>query len=97
MIANGLAMCRYNKKTKLMRYDKDQVKEYASSLNLTNNGIIAIVSGSDSFKVGDKVKTRSDMGSLNFEIVAIHNDHYCTCKGYGKLRHFNMGYLEHYR
>jgi len=80
-----------------MRYDKDQVKEYASSLNLTNNGIIAIVSGSDSFKVGDKVKTRSDMGSLNFEIVAIHNDHYCTCKGYGKLRHFNMGYLEHYR
>jgi hypothetical protein len=80
-----------------MRYDKEQVKEYASSLNLTNNGIIAIVSGSDSFKVGDKVKTRSDMGSLNFEIVAIHNDQYCTCKGYGKLRHFNMGYLEHYR
>ena len=80
-----------------MRYDKEQVKEYASSLNLANNGIIAIVSGSDSFKVGDKVKTRSDMGSLNFEIVAIHNDHYCTCKGYGKLRHFNMGYLEHYR
>jgi len=80
-----------------MRYDKNQVKEYASSLNLANNGIIAIVSGSDSFKVGDKVKTRSDMGSLNFEIVAIHNDHYCTCKGYGKLRHFNMGYLEHYR
>ena len=80
-----------------MRYDKEQVKEYASSLNLANNGIIAIVSGSESFKVGDKVKTRSDMGSLNFEIVAIHNDHYCTCKGYGKLRHFNMGYLEHYR
>ena len=80
-----------------MRYDKEQVKEYASSLNLANNGIMAIVSGSDSFKVGDKVKTRGDMGSLNFEIVAIHNDHYCTCKGYGKLRHFNMGYLEHYR
>ena len=80
-----------------MRYDKEQVKEYASSLNLANNGIIAIVSGSESFKVGNKVKTRSDMGSLNFEIVAIHNDHYCTCKGYGKLRHFNMGYLEHYR
>lgn len=29
-----------------MRYDKDQVKEYASSLNLTNNGIIAIVTHS---------------------------------------------------
>jgi len=47
------------------------------------------------FKVGDKVKTRGDMGDFNLTITAIHNDHYCTCKGYCKSRHFNMNVLQH--
>lgn len=51
---------------------------------------------SSAFKVGDKVKTRGDIGGFKLTIVEIHNDHYCTCKGYGKLRHFNVSFLEHY-
>jgi hypothetical protein len=47
------------------------------------------------FKVGDKVRTRGDMGGFKLVITKIHNDHYCTAKGYGKERHFNMGFLEH--
>lgn len=37
------------------------------------------------------------MGDFKLTITAIHNDHYCTAKGYGKERHFNMGFLERYR
>lgn len=47
------------------------------------------------FKVGDKVETRGDMGGFNLTIIAIHNNYYCTCKGYGKSRHFNMNVLQH--
>jgi len=49
----------------------------------------------EDFQVGDKVVTRSDMGSFNLTITAIHNKHYCTCKGYGKSRHFNLNVLQH--
>lgn len=49
----------------------------------------------NNFKVGDKVKTRSDIGSFNLVITKIHNSHYCSCKGYGKERHFNMNVLQH--
>ncbi len=45
-------------------------------------------------KVGDKVKTRGDLGGFNLVIVEIHNEYYATCRGYGKLRHFNMDCLE---
>ena len=48
----------------------------------------------DKFNVGEKVKTRSDMGNFNLIITKIHNNHYCECKGYGKKRHFNMNCLE---
>jgi hypothetical protein len=91
-----MSRCVFNKQNNI-EMERDLIKKQAEKINLESNGLIAIVSGSADFQVGDKVKTRSDMGSLNFEIVAIHNNHYCTCKGYGKLRHFNMGYLEHYR
>jgi hypothetical protein len=46
------------------------------------------------FKCGDKVKTRGDMGEFNLVIVKIYNDFYAACKGYGKIRHFNMNVLE---
>ena len=46
------------------------------------------------FSVGDKVKTRGDIGSFNLIIVKIHNEHYCSVKGYGKVRHMNMAFLE---
>lgn len=46
------------------------------------------------FEVGAKVKTMGDMGGFILTIVEIHNEYYCTCKGYGKLRHFNIKYLE---
>ena len=76
---------------------RDLIKKQAEKINLESNGLIAIVSGSADFQVGDKVKTRGDIGGFKLTIVEIHNNHYCTCKGYGKMRHFNMGYLEHYR
>jgi len=36
------------------------MKEKVSELNLNSNGILAFVSGSASFKVGDKVKTKGE-------------------------------------
>lgn len=51
---------------------------------------------SSAFKVGDKVRTRGDIGGFKLVITKIHNDHYCTAKGYGKERHFNVSFLEHY-
>ena len=51
---------------------------------------------SSAFKVGDKVRTRGDIGGFKLTITKIHNDHYCTAKGYGKERHFNVSFLEHY-
>lgn len=77
--------------------DRDKLKEEARKIKLSSNGLITFVSGSADFKVGDKVKTRSDIGGFKLTIVEIHNDHYCACRGYGKLRHFNMCYLEHCR
>ena len=77
--------------------NKENLKQKVSEINLSSNGIIAFVSGSADFKVGDKVKTRGDMGGFKMVITSISNDHYCTCKGYGKQRHFNMCFLEHYR
>ena len=77
--------------------DREKLKEEVGKINLSSNELIAFVSGSADFKVGDKVKTRGDIGGFKLTIIEIHNDHYCTCKGYGKLRHFNMCYLEHYR
>lgn len=52
---------------------------------------------SSAFKVEDKVRTRGDMGGFKLVITVIHNDHYCTAKGYGKERPFNVSFLEHYR
>ena len=46
------------------------------------------------FNIGDKVRTRGDMGRFNLVISKIHNNHYCECIGYGKRRHFNMNCLE---
>ena len=46
------------------------------------------------FEIGDKVKTRGDMGGFNLVITKIHNNHYCECNGYSKIRHFNMNVLE---
>ena len=72
-----------------------KLKAECSKINQSHNGIIALVSGSTDFKVGDKVKLRGDMGGFKMKITEIHNDHFCTAKGYGKERHFNMGFLEH--
>jgi hypothetical protein len=47
------------------------------------------------FKVGDKVKTRGDFGGFNLVVVQVHNGHFAACRGYGKVRHFNMNTLEH--
>ena len=77
--------------------ERDLIKKQAEKINLESTGLIAIVSGSADFQVGDKVKTRGDIGGFKLTIVEIHNEHYCTCKGYGKMRKFNMGYLEYYR
>ena len=76
--------------------NRTELQAKCSEINRNSNGIIAIASGSADFKVGDKVKLRGDMGDFKLTITAIHNDHYCTAKGYGKERHFNMGFLEHY-
>lgn len=46
------------------------------------------------FVVGQKVKTRGDIGGLNFTVLVVHNKHYCTVRGYGKDRHMNMAFLE---
>ena len=46
------------------------------------------------FKVGQKVKTRGDIGDFNLVITRIFNDHFCTVKGYGKDRHMNMAFIE---
>ena len=49
------------------------------------------------FKVGQKVKTRGDMGGYLLWITKIHNNHYCECRRFrfwGKKRHFNMNCLE---
>ena len=64
------------------------------------NDVIALISGNHKgFKVGDKVRTRGDMGNFKMIIKAIHNDYYCTCidnKLFNKKeRHFNMGYLDY--
>lgn len=48
------------------------------------------------FKEGQKVRTRGDIGSFNLTIVKIHNDHYCTVRGYGKDRHMNLAFIEPY-
>ena len=77
--------------------NRTELQAKCSEINRNSNGIIALVSGSADFKVGDKVKLRGDMGGFKLTITAIHNDHYCTAKGYGKERHFNMCFLEHYR
>jgi len=47
------------------------------------------------FSVGQKVKTRSDMGGYSLYITKIHNNHYCECQSnfLGKKRHFNMNCL----
>ena len=45
-------------------------------------------------KEGDVVKTRGDFGSFYMTIKTIHNEHYCTCYGYGKERHINMNVIE---
>lgn len=48
------------------------------------------------FHIGQKVKTRGDMGSFILTLTKIHNNHYCKCKlwKFGKERHFNMNCLE---
>ena len=47
------------------------------------------------FKKGDKVRTRGDMSAFNLVVTKIHNGWYAECRGYGKLRHFNLNVLEH--
>jgi hypothetical protein len=44
--------------------------------------------------VGQKIKTRGDIGSFNGVIVQIHNEAYCTIRSYGKRRHMNMAFIE---
>ena len=48
------------------------------------------------FEVGQRVRTRGDMGSFEVTIVIIHNSHFCKARTwrFGKLRHFNMNVLE---
>ena len=46
------------------------------------------------FKVGQKVKTRGDIGGFNLVIIKIYNDHYCLVNGYGKDRNMNMAFIE---
>lgn len=77
--------------------DRTELKTECLKINQSSDGIIAFVSGSADFKVGDRVKLRGDMGGFKMRITAIHNEHYCTAKGYKKERHFNMGFLEHSR
>ena len=43
---------------------------------------------------GDRVKMRGDMGGFILTIEKIHNEVYCTARGYNKLRHINMNCLE---
>lgn len=54
-----------------------------------------VMSCKGKFKRGDKVRTRGDFGSFNLIIVTVHNEHFATCRGYGKDRHLNMNVLEH--
>ena len=75
------------------------IRKLVENINLSDNGIIAILSGNnEAFKIGDKVKTRGDMGSFKMIIKHIYNKHYCICiddKFFNKkIRHFNMGFLE---
>ena len=46
------------------------------------------------FHVGQKVRTRGDIGGYTGTIVKIHNDSYCQIKSMGKLRHMNMAFIE---
>lgn len=48
------------------------------------------------FAVGQRVKTRGDIGSLaGFRVAKVHNDWYCACVDEGGVeRHFNMAFLE---
>jgi hypothetical protein len=46
------------------------------------------------FRVGQKVKTRRDIGGFMLVVVEIHNGSYCTVRGYGKDRHMNMAFIE---
>lgn len=46
------------------------------------------------FHEGQKVKTRGDIGGFNLVIVKIHNEDFCTVRGYGKDRHMNMAFIE---
>ena len=48
------------------------------------------------FKQGEIVRTRSDIGGMYFKITEIHNEHYCEARSlicgipFGRFRHFNM-------
>lgn len=44
--------------------------------------------------VGQKIKTRGDIGSYTGVIVKIHNESYCTVFSHGKHRHMNMAFIE---
>lgn len=44
--------------------------------------------------VGQKIKTRGDIGSFNGVIVKIHNENFCTIFSHGKNRHMNMAFIE---
>jgi len=48
------------------------------------------------FHVGQRVKTRGDMGGFRLTIAQIYNNHYCRCKTwvFGKSHHFNMNCLD---
>lgn len=46
------------------------------------------------FHVGQKVRTRGDIGGFPGTITKIHNDHFCQIKAAGKLRHMNMAFIE---
>ena len=50
--------------------NRTELKEQCSKINQSSNGIIALVSGSADFKVGDKVKLRGDMGDFKLTITA---------------------------
>jgi hypothetical protein len=44
--------------------------------------------------VGQKIRTRGDIGHYKGVIVQIHNESYCTIKSHGKHRHMNMAFIE---
>ncbi len=48
------------------------------------------------FRVGDRVQTRGDIGSIRgFRVTKVHNEWFCECRDWlFRRHHFNMAFLE---